>query len=484
MHSSALRAAVHIAAVFAFYLALFMLLPAAVDFAVSNDDWVVFAVSAGMTAGTALTVAAATRDRQPKLSPRLVFLVVNILWLTLSVAGALPFYFASLKLDFADSLFESVSAITTTGSTVIVGLDEAPPGILLWRSLLQWIGGLGVIALGLFMLPFLNIGGFAFFRIESSEKADLPFARFRVYARTLVIVYVMLTAVCAILYAMAEMTPFDAVNHAMTTLSTGGFSTHDASFGHFGNSATLWIAIAFMAIGGMPFSAYMFFVVRSAVPKPLAEQMVYFIAIVFIIGMAVFLSYLPRQEMSDFGAFTHSIFNIMSVVTTTGYASADYSLWGPFALSVFFIATFIGGCSGSTAGGVKIYRWMVLFRSVNRGLYRLVFPHAVQPIRMGGEPAPEDMQASVMLFVVAFFVIWGVSIPLLGLTGLDLTTSVTGALTALCNVGPGLGDIIGPAGNFSTLPDSAKWILSLLMLLGRLEILTVLVLFSPFFWRE
>lgn len=485
MITLATRAAVHVAAVLAMYLSAAMTIPALVDFTSGNDDWRVFAYSAFFLGGFAAAVALATRGDQPQVTSRFGFALVNLLWLTTAVTGSVPFMVSSLSMSMSDGVFEAVSAITTTGSTVITGLDNLPPGLLLWRSMLQWIGGLGVLALGLFLLPFLRIGGVAYFKLESSDIEDKPFERFATFSTSLVSIYSILTLLCAISYAMAGMTAFNAVNHAMTTIATGGMSTHDASFGHYAdNSSILWIATLFMFIGGLPFSILILFAIKGRFEALRDPQIRVYAA--YCLGFAVAVAIYVRlgSDTSFFKALTHAAFNFVSVITTTGYASDDYSLWGPFAVACFFFATFLGGCSGSTAGGIKAYRFLLLAELLVNGLRRLIYPSMVSTIRYGTRTVDADMQRAVVIFIISFFFVLTLSTLLLAASGLDLVTSLSGALTALTNVGPGLGDIIGPAGNFATVPDSAKWILSAAMLLGRLEILVVLVIFTPTFWSS
>lgn len=477
------RAAIHIASAFALYLSLAMLIPAAVDLYYNNDDWQVFAVSAFFTGGFALAVSLATQGQAPVISSRFGFLVVNLLWLTGCLVGTVPFIASSVDLDLAAAFFEAVSGVTATGSTVIVGLDGLPPGLLLWRSILQWIGGLGVIALGLFILPFLRVGGVSYFRIESSDIEDRPFDRFSTFATGLLSIYAALTLACGIAYAFAGMTAFDALNHALTTLATAGFSTHDASMGFYrDNPAVLWVGTVFMFIGALPFSILILFAARGRLDVLRDPQIRVFAGYVvaFVLAVAVYMRLSTGQPFFD--ALTHSAFNFVSIITTTGYASDDYTRWGPFALACAFVAMFLGGCSGSTTGGIKAYRFLILFELLANGLRRFVYPNTVLSVRYGDRPVGDDLQRAVVLFISAFLVIWAVVIIGLAATGLDLVTAVTAALTALTNVGPGLGDVIGPAGSFAPLPDTAKWIMSFAMLMGRLELLAVLVIFTPVFW--
>ena len=483
VNRAALRAAIHVASIFAIYLSVAMLIPAAVDLYAGHDDWQVFTFSALFTGGLATAVALATQGRPPPVTTRFGFLLVNLLWVTMALAGAVPFLASSFDLSASDAFFESVSGITTTGATVISGLDNAPPGLLLWRSLLSFMGGLGVIALGLFLLPFLNIGGVSYFKIESSDIEDRPFERFRTFTMSLLAIYTVLVTLCAVAYATSGMTPFNAINHAMTTVATGGFSTHDTSFVRYAhNPAILWIGIVFMFIGSLPFSIMILFLVRGRLDALRDPQIRVFAGycIVFSVSVAIYLRI--KLDVPFFEALTHSTFNLMSIITTTGLASDDYGLWGPFAVACIFVAMFLGGCSGSTTGGIKAYRFLVLFELVANGLRRLVYPSTVLPVRYGDRTVDDDMQRAVVLFIASFFVMWAIGTILLGATGLDLVTATTGALTSITNVGPGLGPIIGPVGNFASLPDPAKWICAILMLLGRLEILAVLVIFTPTFW--
>lgn len=485
MQYTAVRAAIHIASIFALYLSLAMLIPAAADLYYGNDDWQVFTIAAFFSGGLAGGIALATQGAAPVLSSRFGFLLVNFLWFTACVVGAVPLLASSLNLDLPDAFFEAVSAVTSTGSTILTGLDDLPPGILLWRSLLQWISGLGVIALGLFILPFLNVGGISYFKIESTHIEDQPFDRFSTFIRGLMSIYAALTLICAAAYAAAGMEPFDAVNHALTTLSTGGFSTHDQSMGFYNDRpAILWIASIFMFVGALPFSILILFLVKGrldAVKDPQIKLFAVYV-LLFVLAGAIYLRLYSGREMPD--ALTHSAFNFISIITTTGFATEDYGLWGPFAVAAAFLAMFLGGCSGSTAGGIKAYRFLILFELIRNGLRKLVYPNSVQIVRYGDRPVEDELQRAVVLYFAAFLLVWATIILALAATGLDLVSAVTSALTAITNVGPGLGTFTGPVDNFSALNDPAKFIMAFAMLLGRLEILSVLVIFTPIFWRR
>lgn len=485
MQYLAIRAAVHVASVFAIYLCFAMLIPAAVDLYAGNPDWQVFAFSALFTGGLALAVAMATQGRPPVLSARFGFLMVNLLWLTTCMVATVPLYMSSFDLRIADAFFEAVSGLTATGGTVLTGLDRAPPGILMWRVLLNWLGGLGVIAFGIFVLPFLNIGGVSYFNIESSNTDERPFARFSTYALWMIAIYCALTLACALLYAMAGMGGFDAVTHALSTVSTGGFANYDVSFAYYNdNPAILWIATIFMLIGALPFAVLILFVARGRLDALADPQIKLFASYVlgFVVAVAIYTRLWSGVPFLD--ALTHAAFNITSIITTTGFATTDWNGWGPLAIACAFVATFLGGCSGSTTGGIKAYRFLILFKLLSNGLRRLVYPHAVVTVRYADRTLSDDQQRAVVLFISAFFVLWAALTVLLSATGLDLLTALTGSLSSMTNVGPGFGDVIGPAGNYASVPDTAKWILSFAMLLGRLEILTVLVIFTPVFWER
>lgn len=483
MNSTMLRNAVHICAIFAFYLATMMLIPGLVDLYFANSDWKVFAASSAGIGGAAALLAVATRGGPPVVSTRFTFLLVNMLWLTFAICATFPFYLSTLEISTADAFFEAVSGATASGSTVLSGLDTMPPGILLWRSMLQWIGGLGVIVLGLFILPFLKIGGSSFFKIESSDRYDRPFARFSTYATSVVVIYTALTVLCAVLYAWFGMSAFDAINHAMTTMSTGGFSTHDRSFAFF-NDSLHWVAIIFMLIGAVPFTIIIVMALRGRFESFKDNQVWFFLTYTILFAIVLTIQLERTGVMVGTEAFAHSMFNVVSIITTTGYSNADYMLWGPFTAGLMLIATFMGGCSGSTTGGIKASRWIVLIGIIKRSLEVFIYPNAVRPVRSGTVPVSDQIQFVSLMYFCTFGLLVAIGTMLVALTGADLVTSFSGAITALSNVGPGLGDVIGPAGNFGPLEDSAKWVLSFMMLLGRLELFTMLVLLSPAFWRE
>ena len=479
-----LRPALYIASFFALILSIAMVIPALVDVGDGAPTWSVFAVSsAGVFCLGALGVVS-LREPVPTFTPRFGFLLTSVIWIVSVTCASVPFWLSPLGMTPAAAFFEGTSGLTTTGATVLSELDSTPRSFLLWRSMLQWLGGIGIIAIGLFLFPFLRIGGMQIFRTESSDRSDKALPRVASVTRALSLIYLVISVVCALVYAALGMSFFDAVNHAMTTVATGGFSTHDRSFGFFSNNAILWAAVFFMILGALPFVLYVEFVVRGRISLWRDWQVRTFLGGIVFVVLALTLWLETTRNIAFSEALTQSAFNVVSIVTTTGYSSDNYSVWGPFAFGVFFILTFIGGCSGSTAGGIKIYRFIIVFQTLRRAFSRLVYPNAVRPLRFGDRIIEQEVYDSVVIFFVAFFLILGLTILALSLAGQDFVTALTGAQTALTNVGPGLGKTIGPAGNFAPLGEFELWLLSFVMLLGRLEIMTVLILFTPVFWRD
>jgi len=465
-------------------LATLMLLPAAADVIVANPDWRTFVLSSSFTGFVGVSMTLASRDDRPlQLDLRQVFLLTAVSWLFLAAFAALPFINLTIQLDYADAFFEAISGLTTTGSTVLVGLDTMPPGILLWRSLLQWLGGVGIIVMAILVLPFLRVGGMQLFRAESSERSAKVVARPAQLVAYIALIYFALSAACAIAYRASGMSFFDAINHAMTTVSTGGYSTHDVSFSAFQNPATLWISTLFMVLGALPFVAYIRTLQRWREPIWRESQVRGLVGFLVLFSLAASAWHAVSSGVSFVDALRLTLFQVTSIVTTTGYAAIDYETWGALATGMFFFLTFMGGCTGSTCGAIKIFRFQVLSIMARSYLANLLRPHSIKVARYQNRPLPDDIAPSVLAFI--FIYLASVAVLTLGLTAfqLDFLTSISGAATALGNVGPGLGPIIGPAGNFSSLPDGAKWLLSAGMLLGRLELFTLLVLFQREFWR-
>ena len=484
LNATLFRSVLNIAALCGLYVSAAMFVPAMADLYVGHPDWQVFAVS-GLICGGFFTLAAvATNGPPPVFTRRFGFLLVNVMWIVFTIVGAIPFYLSNHQLTLAQSVFESVSGITTTGGTVFVGLDNLPPGLLLWRSLIVWLGGIGIVGLGLFVLPDLRVGGLSFFKLESSDTSEKPFSRLASFTRALMAIYIGITLACTIAYAWAGMSLFDAVNHAFSTIATGGYSTHDASFGHFEGVSVLWVGTFFMTISSLPFSVMILLAVRKRISVLRDPQILAFLGYLVAMSAAVGIYHHMTSDVTLGMALTHSFFNISSLLSTTGFASQDYTLWGPFAIVMAFFATFMGGCTGSTAGGIKAYRFVVLYGVVRAGLQRLVYPSSIASVRYGRQTVEPDVQRGIFLFIALYLALWVFGSLALSALGYDLMTAMSGSITSLSNVGPGLGTIIGPAGNFSTINDPALYVMAALMLLGRLEVLTVLVLLMPTFWRD
>lgn len=461
-----------------------MLLPMLVDIAEGRGEWYVFLQSSVLTmfSGGLMALASANGVKQG-LSIQQTFLLTTGVWLTLPIFGALPFVLGATEARFVDAFFEAMSGLTTTGSTVLSGLETLPKGLLLWRGLLQWLGGIGIIVVAMVFLPELRVGGMQIFRTESFDTMGKILPRATEISASISTIYVGLTLACAASYLAAGMGVFDATVHAMTTIATGGFANYDASFGAF-NPMVEYMAAIFMLLAALPFVRYVQLTTTRSVKPLLKDRQI----LAFFGTVAVLITVLVAWRALSMGVQTaemlrKTVFNVVSIITGTGYASQDYGLWGPLAVAVFFFIGLIGGCAGSTACSIKVFRYQLLFASIRVQLRKVRTPHGVFMPRYDGRPVGEEVLNSVISFFVFFLVTLGVLSVALGMTGLDLITSVSGAVAALANIGPGLGPEIGPTGNFAGLNDTAKWMLSLGMLLGRLELLAVYALVTVSFWR-
>ncbi|RDD61739.1 TrkH family potassium uptake protein [Ferruginivarius sediminum] len=464
-------------------LAVAMIVPALVDIVLGHIDWQVFLASAAVTLFVGVSLILSTRTGWGGFNLRQAFLMTTFAWATIALFGALPFAFSELQLDFTDAFFEAMSGVTTTGATVIVGLDNAPPGILLWRAALQWLGGIGIIVMAISILPILQVGGMQLFRVEAFE-ADKVLPRAAQVAAGITGIYVALTTLGAIVYWMLGMTGFDAISHAMTSIATGGYSTHDASFGFWHETPAIhWATSVVMVAGSVPFVLYLR-AVRGDILSLLRDSQVQWMLSILAGATLIVAAYLvAREVLTPEAALRHGTFNVISVMTGTGYASTDFGAWGGFAVVLMLILMFIGGCAGSTTCGIKIFRFQIVYAEARVQLRRLMQPNGVFIPYYNHRPIPDKVAQAVMGFFFVYTLSWAVLALGLGLMGLDFITAISGAATAISNVGPGLGPVIGPSGTFTSLPAEAKWLLSFGMLLGRLELFTVLVMFSPAFWR-
>ncbi|MEZ5813739.1 MAG: TrkH family potassium uptake protein [Alphaproteobacteria bacterium] len=464
-------------------LSLSMILPMLADIYWGNEDWKVFFLCIVITSFFGGSLILSNINLEFSLSIRQAFMMIFMSWVGLSTFAALPFTLCTMNMSFTDAFFEAVSGITTTGSTVMVGLDTAPPGILLWRSILQWLGGIGIVIMAMSVLPFLGVGGMQIFTTELSEN-EKALPRIAQLASSIGMVYVFLTILCLLAYLAAGMGKFDALAHALTTLSTGGFSTYDASIGHFKSNLIEIIATVFMVLAGMPFILYVKAVRGNFRPLFRDTQVRWFLTILCsaILFTTVYLT--TTLNMSIEEAFIGSTFNIASLMTGTGYASESYDQWGGFVVAMLFFLMAMGACAGSTSCGIKIFRFQIFLAITKVQIKKLLHPNGTFLAHYNGKPIPEDVPLSVISFLFLYAICFIALALALSAIGLDFITALSGAMTAISNVGPGLGDVIGPSGNFSTLPGSAKWVLSAGMLLGRLEILAAFVLLHPSFWKH
>ncbi|MFV0454821.1 MAG: TrkH family potassium uptake protein [Pseudomonas sp.] len=447
-----------------------------------TDDLQAFIWASLITFSSGFALVAPGRPSNTNLRPRDMYFLTTLSWLTVCCFAALPLMMVQ-HISYTDAFFETMSGITTTGATVLSGLDSASPGLLIWRSLLHWLGGIGFIGMAVAILPLLRVGGMRLFQTESSDWSEKVMPRSHMAGRYLLAIYLSFTLAAFIAFWLSGMGGFDALNHAMSTVATGGFSTSDASLGKFG-PASHWVAVVFMVLCSLPFTLYIA-TVRGNHKALLVDQQVRGFILTLIVTSLLFTAWYWLNHDDDLlDSLRIVTFSVVSVVTTTGYAVNDYTQWGGFAVMVFFYLTFIGGCSGSTTGGLKIFRFQVAYSLLRANFKQLIHPRAVIRQQYNGHNLDEEIVRSILTFSFIIAITIGVLALCLAMLGLDPITALTGAATAVCNVGPGLGNIIGPAGNFSTLPDTAKWLLSVGMLLGRLEIITVLVLLTPTFWRH
>ena len=423
-------------------------------------------------------------NHDKKLNLQQAFLLTALSWLTIAIFGSLPFIFSNLELSITDSFFESMSGITTTGSTIISNLQEAPRSILLWRAMLQWLGGIGIIVMAITLMPIMNVGGMQLFKISSNDSSEKLLPKSKEVALRLIYVYLTLTTFCALTYRIFGMSIFDSITHSMTTIATGGFSNYNESIGHFNSISIEISSMIFIILGSLPFIAYIKFLNGDKKIFFLDTQIKSFIKI--IIFSVILLSLYMLFYISNFSFINLRpiFFNVISILTGTGYVTGEFDVWGSFPLVFFLMLMFIGGCAGSTTCGIKIFRIQILYVFVVNQLKKIIYPKGIFLIKYDKNTIDDKFMASIISFIFLYLVIFFLLTALLTLSGLDFVTSISGAATSISNVGPGLGSTIGPSGNFANLPEFSKWILSFGMILGRLELFAILVLFLPSFWKD
>ena len=464
-------------------LGIFMMIPYGVQILYKENSNSFFSSSI-ITIFIGILTVLATLKRDNQLNLQQAFLFSTLAWISIAFFGSIPFFLSNLDLTFSEAFFESMSGITTTGSTVISNLDETPKSILIWRAIMQWLGGVGIIVMATTVLPLLKVGGMQVFKTDSSEPEKLLPKTIEV-ASVIILIYTTLTISCMAIYWLQGMTVFDSIAHALTTLATGGFSTHNESIGYFKSPGIEFTSIVFIILGSLPFITYLKFIKGNRKIFFTDIQIKGFIYLVIISITIMFLYlFLNNSEFSFLDNLRISSFNVLSILSGTGYVTDDFGLWGEFPLIFFLFLMFIGGCAGSTTCGIKIFRLQILFLFIGNHIKKLVYPNSVFVINYNKQKVEDTFINSVIIFIFSYLLLFLIISILLSITGLDFLSAISGSATSISNVGPGLGDMIGPNGNFSQVSDISKWILSFAMLLGRLEIFAVLVLFLPSFWRS
>ena len=462
-------------------LGIFMLIPVIAQFFYDDIDSS-FLGSSIVTIIFGTLFFLSNLDHNKKLNLQQAFLLTALSWLSIAIFGSLPFIFSNLNFSFTNAFFESMSGITTTGSTIISNLEIIPKGILLWRAILQWLGGIGIIVMAITLMPIMNVGGMQLFKITSNDSSEKILPKSKQIALRLIFIYLFLTTLCAFSYKMLGMNLFDSITHSMTTIATGGFSNYNESIGFFNSISIETSAMIFIILGSLPFIAYIKFLNGDKKIFFTDIQIKTFLKVV-LISIIILSIFLILNNSAEFN-FRSILFNIISILTGTGYVNAQFDNWGGFPIILFIILMFIGGCAGSTTCGIKIFRIQILYSFFVNQIRKIIYPKGIFVLKYDQNPVDDKFIASIISFIYLYLVIFFVITALLSLSGLDFITSISGAATSISNVGPGLGSTIGPNGNFSSLPDISKWILSLGMILGRLELFAILVLFLPSFWKN
>ena len=462
-------------------LGIFMLIPIIAQFFYNEIDSSFLSASiVTIIFGTLFFLS--NLDHDKKLNLQQAFLVTALSWLSIAIFSSLPFIFSNTNFSITNAFFESMSGITTTGSTIISNLESMPKGILLWRAILQWLGGIGIIVMAITLMPIMNVGGMQLFKISNNDSSEKILPKSKEIALRLIFIYLILTLFCAISYKILGMNIFDSLTHAMTTIATGGFSNYNDSIGFFNSISIEISAMVFIILGSLPFIVYIKFLNGNKKIFLNDIQIRTFIKII-LISIILLALYLALSQSSSFN-LRSIFFNVISILTGTGYVNAQFDSWGGFPIVLFLLLMFIGGCAGSTTCGIKIFRIQILYSFISNQLKKIIYPKGVFILKYDQNPVDNKFISSVISFIYLYFMIFFAITALLSLTGLDFITAISGAATSISNVGPGLGSIIGPNGNFSSLPDISKWILTLGMILGRLELFAILVLFLPSFWRN
>ena len=465
-------------------LGAFMLVPYLIQMLYQENSHS-FLSSAFVTIFIGILFILSNLEKNHKLNLQQTFLFSTLAWIAIAIFGSLPFILSTLNLSISESFFESMSGITTTGSTIILNLDGSPKSILLWRAIMQWLGGIGIIVMAITVLPLLKVGGMQLFKMESSDNTEKILPKTIEVASIIITTYLILTFLCAFFYWVFGMQIFDSITHSMTTIATGGFSTHNDSIGYFKNSNIEIIATIFIILGSIPFISYLKFAKGNKKTFFEDVQIRGFIYLIIFSVIVMFLYlFFSAHESSVLDRLRISSFNVVSILSGTGYVTDDFGLWGKFSLIFFLFLMFIGGCAGSTTCGIKIFRLQMLFLFLRNQIKKFIYPNSIFVVKYNNQKISDSFINSVIIFIFAYLFLFIILAILLSVTGLDFLSAISAAATSISNVGPGLGDMIGPNGNFKEVSDVSKWLLSFGMLLGRLELFAVLVLFFPSFWKS
>ncbi|WP_428246654.1 TrkH family potassium uptake protein [Ferrovibrio sp.] len=464
-------------------LGVFMLVPMAVDAVDGHRDAYAFLACALGTIFIGAGIAIATHNKQQRISQNETLLMLPVTWALACLVCAVPFMLSTLKLPLADAVFEAVSGLTNTGSTVIVGLDNAPRGILFWRFLLMWIGGFGVVTIAVLLLPFLRIGGLQLFSLDLSPSSSKFVPRMVEVVTQIGLIYIALTILSSISLWFAGMNAFNAIGHSMSAIATGGFSSHDAGIGYYNSPAVEWVSIIFMTLGAMPFGLYILALYGRPEALYRDQQVRLFLGIILVAALLIALWRVVHYDIEVMQALREGFFVTVATITTTGYTGYDYSTWGGFVEAIVLLLMLSGGCTGSTVGGLKVFRIFVMVQILRAQIHRQIFPHGTFRVTFNGETISDAVRAGVVTYFFTYLLTMAFLAVAIAATGMPLLDSLGAAATALGNVGPGLGPTSGPCCTFKEIPDAAKWLMSFGMLAGRLEILILIIPFSRYFWR-
>ena len=463
----------------------FSMLPPYLMQLIYSEDSHSFVASSFVTIFIGILFVLANLEKEFRLSLKQTFLFSTLAWLMVAIFGSLPFLLSSKEFTFSEAFFESMSGITTTGATIISDLDNSPKSILLWRAIMQWLGGIGIVVMAITILPLLKVGGMQLFKMEGPDNTEKILPRTIEVATIIISTYLILTFLCGVFYWLFGMSIFDSASHAMTTIATGGFSTHNDSIGFFKNPNIEIIASIFIILGSIPFISYLKFAQgnKKIFFQDVQIKGLIYLVLISVLIMLVYLLFI-NYESNFLDKIRIASFNVISILSGTGYVTDDFGLWGKFSLIFFLFLMFVGGCAGSTACGIKIFRLQMLLIFLKNQIKKLISPNSIIISKYNNQKISDDFINSVIIFIFSFLFFFFIIALFLSISGLDFLTSISGAASAISNVGPGLGDVIGPDGNYKNIPDVSKWILSIGMLLGRLELFAVLVLFFPSFWRN